>query len=159
MENLSICSIEAVLELDHLYPGPGSNASYKILGKLLYIPMPWLLIWNIWIKYLPGWVVRTIHTSLTKVKSCSVVSDSLQPHGLYSPWNSPGQNTGVSSLSLLPGSLQCLSRSFYLGGGKNDNLSFASLGQNSRLSLSFSPTKISFWQRDSGLLTLKLLAV
>ena len=32
--------------------------------------------------------------------SHSVVSDSLQPHGLYSPWNSPGQNTGVGSLSL-----------------------------------------------------------
>ena len=31
----------------------------------------------------------------------SVVSDSLQPHGLYSPWNSPSQNTGVGSLSLL----------------------------------------------------------
>ena len=29
------------------------------------------------------------------------MSDSLQPHGLYSPWNSPGQNTGVGSLSLL----------------------------------------------------------
>ena len=27
----------------------------------------------------------------------------LQPHGLYSPWNSPGQNTGVGSLSLLQG--------------------------------------------------------
>ena len=27
--------------------------------------------------------------------------DSLQLHGLYSPWNSPGQNTGVGSLSLL----------------------------------------------------------
>ena len=26
---------------------------------------------------------------------------TLQPHGLHSPWNSPGQNTGVSSLSLL----------------------------------------------------------
>ena len=25
----------------------------------------------------------------------------LQPHGLYSPWNSPGQNTGMGSLSLL----------------------------------------------------------
>ena len=25
----------------------------------------------------------------------------LQPHGLYSPWNSPGHNTGVGSLSLL----------------------------------------------------------
>ena len=36
-------------------------------------------------------------------ESCSVVSDSLQPHGLYSPWNSPGQNTGVGSLSLLQG--------------------------------------------------------
>ena len=31
----------------------------------------------------------------------SVVSDSLRPHGLYSPWNSPGQNTGVGSCSLL----------------------------------------------------------
>ena len=33
----------------------------------------------------------------------SVVSDSLQPHGLCSPWNSPGQNTGAGSLSLLQG--------------------------------------------------------
>ena len=31
------------------------------------------------------------------------MSDSLQPHGLYSPWNSPGQNTGVGSLALLQG--------------------------------------------------------
>ena len=28
-------------------------------------------------------------------ESRSVVSDSLQPNGLYSPWDSPGQNTGV----------------------------------------------------------------
>ena len=28
---------------------------------------------------------------------------SLRPHGLYSPWNTPGQNTGVGSLSLLQG--------------------------------------------------------
>ena len=27
--------------------------------------------------------------------------DSLQPHGLYNPRNSPGQNPGVGSLSLL----------------------------------------------------------
>ena len=27
-------------------------------------------------------------------ESCPGVSDSLQLHGLYSPWNSPGQNTG-----------------------------------------------------------------
>ena len=31
------------------------------------------------------------------------MSDSLRPHGLYSPWNSPGQNTGVGNLSLLQG--------------------------------------------------------
>ena len=36
-------------------------------------------------------------------ESLSVVSDSLWPHGLYSPWNSPGQNIGVGSLSLLQG--------------------------------------------------------
>ena len=32
-----------------------------------------------------------------------MVSDSLRLHGLYTPWNSPGQNTGVGSLSLLQG--------------------------------------------------------
>ena len=37
------------------------------------------------------------------MKVCSVVSDSLQPHRLHGPWNSPGQNTGVGSLSLLQG--------------------------------------------------------
>ena len=36
-------------------------------------------------------------------ESNSVVSDFLGLHGLYSLWNSPGQNTGVGSLSLLQG--------------------------------------------------------
>ena len=35
----------------------------------------------------------------------SVVSSCLRPHGLYSPWNSPGQNTGVGSLLPSPGDL------------------------------------------------------
>ena len=46
---------------------------------------------------------------VSECESRSVVSDSLRPHGLHtpwtpwtiSPWNSPGQNTGVGSLSLL----------------------------------------------------------
>ena len=46
-----------------------------------------------------------IHESENESDRCSVVSDSLRPHGLYSPWNSPGQNTGVGSLSLSPGDL------------------------------------------------------
>ena len=35
----------------------------------------------------------------------SVMSDSLWPRGPYSPWNSPGQNTGVGSLIPSPGDL------------------------------------------------------
>ena len=42
-------------------------------------------------------------SSSVKLWSRSVVSDSLWPPGLYSPWNSPGQNTGVGSCSLLQG--------------------------------------------------------
>ena len=34
-------------------------------------------------------------------ESCSVVSDSLRPQGLFSPWNSPSQKTRVGSFSLL----------------------------------------------------------
>ena len=39
----------------------------------------------------------------TEHESRSVVPDSLWPHGLYNPWNSPGQNTEVGSLLLLQG--------------------------------------------------------
>ena len=38
-----------------------------------------------------------------KSESCSVMSNSLKPHGLYSLWDSPGQNTGVGRHSLLQG--------------------------------------------------------
>ena len=41
--------------------------------------------------------------NICESESRSVVSNSLRPHGPYSPWNSPGQNTGVGSLSLLQG--------------------------------------------------------
>ena len=43
---------------------------------------------------------------LSEVKSCSVMSDSFRPYGLYNPWNSLGQNTGVGSLSFLQGIFQ-----------------------------------------------------
>ena len=36
-------------------------------------------------------------------ESHSVMSDSLRPHGLYSTWNSLGQNIGMCSQSLLQG--------------------------------------------------------
>ena len=40
---------------------------------------------------------------LFESESHSVVSNSLWPHGLYNPWNSPGQNTGVGSLPFIQG--------------------------------------------------------
>ena len=39
----------------------------------------------------------------TECERRSAASDSLRPHGLYSPWNSPDQNTGGGSLSRLQG--------------------------------------------------------
>ena len=41
--------------------------------------------------------------SVIESESSSVVSDSLWPREPYSPWNSPGQNSGVGSLSCLQG--------------------------------------------------------
>ena len=46
------------------------------------------------------------HLGLDEVEvaqSCPVLSDSLRPHGLHSPRDSPGQDAGVGSLSLLQG--------------------------------------------------------
>ena len=47
-------------------------------------------------------LITTSYFSQNESESHSVVSVSLRPHGQYSPWSSPGQNTGVGSLSLLP---------------------------------------------------------
>ena len=54
-------------------------------------------------------ISTTISRHLAYVKneseSHSAMSHSLRPHGLYSLWNSPGQNTRVGSCSLLEGVL------------------------------------------------------
>ena len=70
-------------------------------------------------------------------ESHSVMSNSLPPYGLYSPWNSPGQNTGVGSFSLLqgisptqgsnPGLLHCRLILYQLRQGKPKNSGVGSL--------------------------------
>ena len=45
-------------------------------------------------------LLTKVHLVKVKSESHSVVFDSLQPHELYSPWNSPDKNTGVSGHSL-----------------------------------------------------------
>ena len=76
--------------------GGGSIHWIAVLGALIHIWRPeiaegcdlsCLLIWQ----------------EVKWSESRSVESDSLRSHGLYSPWNSPGQNTGVGSLSFLQG--------------------------------------------------------
>ena len=70
--------------LQGIFPTQGSNL-HLLLGRGFFTTEP------------PGKPLSYIN------EIYSVVSDSLRPHGLYSPWNSPGQNTGVGSLSLLQG--------------------------------------------------------
>ena len=63
--------------------------------------MIWLDIWtSLSVVEIPGGGATGV---CTESESRSVMSNSLQPHGLYSPWNSPGWNTGVGSRSLLQG--------------------------------------------------------
>ena len=61
------------------------------------------VLWLMLVKTLVGAEVGSGPFSLKWGESRSVMSDSLRPHGLYSPWNSLVQNAGVGSLSLLQG--------------------------------------------------------
>ena len=51
----------------------------------------------------PSIVIQLLKQIEWVSESHSVVPNSLWPHGLYSPRNSPGQNTRIGSLSLLQG--------------------------------------------------------
>ena len=77
--------------------GHNKNIHHKLKSNNLKVNR------NITNKWIRGKNTRKIPLIQSESESCSVVSDSLRPHGLYSPWNSPGQNTGVGSLSLLQG--------------------------------------------------------
>ena len=48
-----------------------------------------------------AWHLQFFYVFESESESRSVVSDSLRPHSLCSPWNSPAQNSEVGSLSLL----------------------------------------------------------
>ena len=103
--------------LQGIFPTQGSNPGFPHCGQILYQlshkGSPRMLEWvaypfsrgssqpRSWTGvscfaggFFTNWAIR-------EAQSCSVVSNSLRPHGLYSPWNSPGKNTGVSSCSLL----------------------------------------------------------
>ena len=68
------------------------NKSFKVPFKCSVLQTPQ-------VKYAFQHLIRLIHTSVTFTQS----SPTLWPQVLYSLWNSPGQNTGVGSLSFLQG--------------------------------------------------------
>ena len=87
-----------------LYSSWGCNISCFSLGGSLVRHHKWDLYSVRVARFFAGTVGRPIIVKdKVKSKSHKVVSDSLRPHGLCSPWNSPGQNTGVGSRSLLQG--------------------------------------------------------
>ena len=79
-----------------------TTCNLKTLNNDLQLPEPSNQWWHkTWSLFIPEGLMS--HFSKSESESHLVVSDSLWPHGLYSPWNSPGQNTGVCSHSLLQG--------------------------------------------------------
>ena len=79
----------------HLYLYPPSVLNTLALSRAS------VLLW-LSVSVLPV-IISDFYPVKSESESHSVMSDSLQPHVLYSPWNSPGQNTGVGSCSLLQG--------------------------------------------------------
>ena len=78
---------------EHL-PDPGIKPVFPVLPGGVFTTEP------------PG-KPRLINSLYSKWRfQCSVLKVKKWPHGLYSPWNSPGQNTGVGSLSFSRGSSQ-----------------------------------------------------
>ena len=97
-------SVERFLLTSHSHPSPPTHRwpfNQPMVSWTLLIWQPFI---SAFLYRSSGWF-QAQRKSFTlwgeKWKSLSRVS--LWPHGLYSPWNSPGQNTGVGSLSLLQG--------------------------------------------------------
>ena len=98
------------------YPAPpqtnwvrknGGGAQQSVLASLwvtLRVWEPLVLTTNPANSHWAGTVLGLgLRTLWSESASRSAVSDFLWPHGLYSPWNSPGQKIRVSSCSLLQG--------------------------------------------------------
>ena len=93
----------------HLYEWIPRNWSYLLFKKFMFLIFSTMSHSTRDLDFLSKDQTRTLHRkcslnhwTTSEWKSLNCI-DSLQPHGLYSPWNSPGQNTGVGSLSLLQG--------------------------------------------------------
>ena len=88
--SLAFMMIQQTLAVWSLFPLPFLNPAWTFGSS--WFTYCWSLAWRF----------LNITLLACESESHSVMSDSLWPHGLC-PWNFPGQNTGVGSLSLLQG--------------------------------------------------------
>ena len=95
--NLQLAALYIIImALPSLFSCPvASNSCYAMDCS----PPVFLCLWEI--PYILSYMWNLRYRYESESVSHSVRSNSLWPHGLYSPWNSPGQNTRVGSLSLL----------------------------------------------------------
>ena len=72
--------------------------SQKLFRSILILP---IFLNNSLVRHVT--LVWLLHYSLWKKVKVTQLYPTLRPHGLYTPWNPQGQNTGVGSFSLLQG--------------------------------------------------------
>ena len=68
---------------------------------MIFSQNPWIsTLWSSFLETI-AFLSSLEKSDMFESESHSVMSNSLWPHRSYSPWNSPGQNTGMASHSLL----------------------------------------------------------
>ena len=87
------------------FPGKNTGVGSYFLLQEIFQPSDWTCVSCIGSQLvLYQWTTREAPAEVECMKAAHSTSNSLWSHGLYTSWNSPGQNTGVGSLSLLQGS-------------------------------------------------------
>ena len=93
--NLMIWGLENKHNGNFFFPSSGGSQNTHWFSPQMLLLLLLLLLYG---------CCANLHShqqDISASESHSVVSDPLWPHGLYSPWNYPAQNTGVGSCSLL----------------------------------------------------------
>ena len=103
-----------LVQLPHLYMAMGETIA---LTRQNFVNKVMFLLFNLMSRFVIAFLPRSKHLLISWLQSpsavilvlsvsCSVVSNSLQPHGLwparfFCPWDSPDKNTGVDCHSLI----------------------------------------------------------
>ena len=119
--SIRVCSIESVLRIRWYWSFNFSIGPSNEYSRLISFRMNWLDLLAVLVtpksllqhnsskasilRCSAFFIAQLSHPYMTTGKTTALTRRTfvVWPHGLYSPWISPGQNTGVGSLSLLQG--------------------------------------------------------